>query len=209
MKKPQDHFSLKDAVSLVRNKSNPNGIYVKDVIDTFGTRSHAFMILFFCLPFIQPLPMMGLSTVFGGIISLLAVFMALGKPPWLPKKFMDKHIQHKLVESSCGALIKLLSKTEKLIRPRFNFWLPLVPVRVFHALLLIFFAFLLALPLPIPFSNSIPAYFLVLHAIGLLEDDGVLIFISYLVAIGGLLFFASLGMGASEFIEWLRLKFGI
>ena len=202
MSTTDSQFSLKDAITLVRKKSEPNGIYVKDIVDAFGTRSHAFMILFFCLPFIQPLPMMGLSTIFGGIIILLSIFMALGKPPWLPKKFMEKHIQHKLVESSCGALLKLLSKTEKLIRPRFNFWLPLVPVRVFHAFLLGFFAFLLALPLPIPFSNSIPAYFLVLHAIGLLEDDGALIILSYII------FFASLGMGATEFIEWFRAKYG-
>ncbi|MCB0347560.1 MAG: exopolysaccharide biosynthesis protein [Bdellovibrionales bacterium] len=204
-----EQFSLKEAILVVKKKSDPNGLYVVDIITTFGARSHAFLVLFFCLPFIQPLPMMGLSTVFGGIIILLSTFMALEKSPWLPKKFMSKHIKHNLVVSSCDALIKLLSKTEKLIKPRFNFWLKLPPVRIFNAFSIAFFAFLLALPLPIPFSNSVPAYFMVLNAIGLLEDDGVLILVSYVIAIAGLLFFASLGMGATEFIDWFRLKIGI
>lgn len=205
----KEHFSLKEAIIAVKKKSDPKGLYVVDIITTFGSRSHAFLILFFCLPFIQPLPMMGLSTVFGGIIILLSAFMAFEKPPWLPNKFMTKHIKHSLVVSSCDALIKLLSKTEKLVRPRFNFWFKLPPVRMFNAFLIAFFAFLLALPLPIPFSNSVPAYFMILNAIGILEDDGVLILVSYIIAIAGLVFFASLGMGATEFIDWFRIKIGM
>lgn len=203
MNASREAVSLKESIQIVKDKANPNGIYIKDVISTFGTRSHAFIILFFCLPFIQPLPMMGLSTIFGGGIGLISLFMALNRSPWLPKMFAEKHIQFSLVESSCNALLKFLAKTEKLIRPRFSFWMRFPPFRIFNAFMLAFFAFLLALPLPIPFSNSVPAYFMLVNAIALLEDDGVMMVVSYLIAIGGLLFFASLGMGASEFIEWL------
>ena len=60
------------------------------------------------------------------------------------------------------------------------------------------FAFLLALPLPIPFTNSVPAYFLIMNAIGNLEEDGLLISLSYLIAVAGIIFFYTLGLGAAE-----------
>lgn len=204
MNAQSEKISLKEAIELVKSKSHPDGIYVKEIISTFGMRSHAFVILFFCLPFIQPLPMMGLSTIFGGGIILLSFFMAINKSPWLPKKFAKKHISASLIDSCCNVLLKFLGKTEKFIRPRFSFWMHNFPFRIFNSFLLGFFAFLLALPLPIPFSNSVPTYFLLLNVIALLEDDGILVLVSYVVAIGGLIFFASLGLGATEFIEFMR-----
>ena len=42
----------------------------------------------------------------------------------------------------------------------------------------------LMLPLPIPFSNSIPAWAVVLLAIGMMEKDGLCVLLGHLTAIG-------------------------
>jgi hypothetical protein len=202
------HFSLKDAVRTVQHKGTPDGLYIEDVVSTFGTRSHAFIILFFCIPFLQPIPMMGLSTIFGGIMILLGIFYALGRRPWLPQKMLRKHLSSSFINSVCNFLTRLLTKTEKIIRPRFNFWLTWVPTKVLNGLLIAIFAFLLALPLPIPFSNTVPAIYLVICALGILEDDGFLVMLGYIyVAIlVGLALFLIYTMGASGFYDWLRAK---
>jgi hypothetical protein len=42
----------------------------------------------------------------------------------------------------------------------------------------------LMLPLPIPFSNSIPAWAVVLLAIGMMEKDGLCVLLGHLTAMG-------------------------
>lgn len=200
-------FSLLTAVKTVQHKADPDGLYVEDVLATFGSRSHAFLILFFSIPFIQPIPLLGLSTPFGLAIMTLGIFLSLNKRPWLPKKILRKHIQPKLVASCCSTLIKFLNKTEKWIRPRYGNFVTANSTRVVNGVLIAIFAIFLALPLPVPFSNSIPAYFLILNALSWLEGDGRLLIVSYIVAIAGFVFFAGLGVGAVEIWDWFVIKF--
>lgn len=46
-------------------------------------------------------------------------------------------------------------------------------------ILLILNSILLALPLPIPFSNALPAWMIFFQALGHLEEDGFFIVLSY------------------------------
>jgi hypothetical protein len=46
----------------------------------------------------------------------------------------------------------------------------------------------LMLPLPIPFSNNIPAWAVVLLAIGMMEKDGLCVLLGHLTAIAAWLF---------------------
>lgn len=189
-------FTLKKAFITLQHKAQPDGLYVEDILATFGSRSHGFLILFFSLPFVQPIPLVGLSTPLGILIALVAIFQGLNRRPWLPRKVLRMHLKPNLIVSSCNLLVRILDKTERFIKPRFSFWLSLSAVRIGNALLIAMFALFLALPLPIPFSNSIPAYFLVINAIGSMEEDGILLALSYLLAVGGLIFFIALGFGA-------------
>lgn len=200
-------FSLKRAIHIIQSKADPDGLYVEDLIATFGSRSNAFLILFLTLPFVQPVPMLGLSTPLGAIIGTLGVFMALGKRTWLPRRLLRKELSAKLVGSCCQWLIKILNQTEKLIRPRWSFMIQHPFFRFLNAGLICIFAFLLALPLPIPFSNAVPAYFLILNSLGWLEGDGVVIAISYIVAALGFLFFAGLGVGIIELLSFISFPF--
>jgi hypothetical protein len=203
---PTENFSLKGFVTMLLEKASPSGLHVRDVILIFGSRSHAFLILFFALPFAQPLPMFGLSTPMGFMIAIVGVYMSLGKPLWLPKRFLDKHISYSLIESSCNVLIKLLNRSEKLIRPRHGWWFSQTFFRVINGIMVAIFALLLSLPLPIPFTNAFPAWFFVINAVAWLERDGMLLLGSYLVAITGLIFFFAIGGGVIEGIHMINAK---
>ena len=58
-----------------------------------------------------------------------------------------------------------------------------------NAILIAFMAFLLALPVPLPFTNTLPAYTIILLAASMMEEDGVLIWLGYGVATGALAYF--------------------
>ena len=198
-------FSLKSAINTVRSKANPDGLYVEDLVATFGYRSSAFLIIMLSLPFLQPVPLFGLSTPLGGMIMILSFFIGMGRKLWLPRKLLRKHINFKILDGSCRWMSRALEKTEAYIKPRWPLIIHNVFFRSFNGLLLFIFAFLLSLPLPIPFSNSIPCYFLIFHCVGQLEGDGLLILLSYFLALICFFFFASLGLGAVELIHLLPL----
>lgn len=200
-------FSLKLAASTLQHKANPDGLYVEDILATFGTRSHAMFVLFFTLPFVQPVPMLGLSTPFGMLLFSLGFLVMTNKPLWMPKKILRRHLSAKITNSCCDVLIRILNKTERFIKPRFSKWTSSRYAQILNGFLIMLFAFLLALPIPIPFSNSVPAWFLVVNALGELEEDGLLMGISYVMAIAGIIFFLGLGLGAQESFLWLKEKF--
>jgi hypothetical protein len=73
--------------------------------------------------------------------------------------------------------------------------------RILNGFLLAIHGILMALPLPIPGSNSFPAWSILLIALAELEEDGILLWIGYLVSIASFIFFASLAWGAQAGIE--------
>ena len=78
------------------------------------------------------------------------------------------------------ASVKLLQLVEKLAKPRHSAWLDWAPVRAANALLVA----LMALLLMPPFTNSLPAYSIILLAASMMEEDGVLIWVAYAISAG-------------------------
>ena len=52
----------------------------------------------------------------------------------------------------------------------------------FNGLSILISGFVLALPLPIPFTNTLPAWSILLTAAGMMENDGLVIVAGYLMA---------------------------
>ena len=147
-------------------------------------RGHALLALFLVLPFLQPVPLVGLSTPVGVAITLLGIFMVLGKPPWLPKRWLDKELPQNVVLRTVEVGRRLLHRAERFIRPRGR-WLHAHPwANGIAGAMIAVSGFELALPLPIIFTNTMPALVIAVLAVGLLEQDGLW------VAVGGALFLA-------------------
>jgi hypothetical protein len=73
----------------------------------------------------------------------------------------------------------------------------------------------LMLPLPIPFSNNIPAWAVVLLAIGMMEKDGLLVLLGHLTAIATWIFIGLASVFAiggfqrllDSFLTFMKLDF--
>jgi hypothetical protein len=98
--------------------------------------------------------------------------------PLLTKKMKDVIITHERFEKIYVAAKKISSFTSKLS----VFKHPVVNSRGSHilcGLAIVLSSAFLSLPLPIPFSNFIPALSIFLICIGLLEEDIILIMIGF------------------------------
>lgn len=150
-----------------------------------GGRGLFLVVILLSLPFITPIPLPGVSTVLGLMIGVLAVRLALGLPPSLPKALGDRPLDAGFSRKVLSASVKLIRLIEKLARPRRSAWLGWRAVRFFNAGLMALMALLLMLPFPPfpPFTNSLPAWSLILLAASMMEEDGVLIWVGYVLAV--------------------------
>lgn len=184
------------AMDLLQEEASHGDLTLRQVFDLLGEEGHAMIILFLCLPFLQPIPIPGLSTPLGFLISAVAFFLYRDRPPWLPKKFeklkMSSHVLLKISEVA----ERIWSYAVKVVRPRLVFFHDGWFFRIINLLVFVVNSALLALPLPIPFSNTVPVVAIILSAIGHMEKDGLFILSSYLWCVIVASFFATLTAGA-------------
>ncbi len=190
----KSHFI--QAMDSLQAEATQKDLTLRRVFDLLGEEGHAMLILFFCLPFVQPIPIPGLSTPLGFIVALIALFLFRRKPPWLPKKYENYKVSSAVVLKVSHVAEKIWKVASRLVKERSAFFHDLGVFRVLNLFVFVFNACLLALPLPIPFSNTMPVIAIILCAIGHLEKDGIFILLSYLWCLLVGSFFWSLAWGA-------------
>lgn len=163
------------------------------IVDVLKVRAWTLVLILLALPFITPIPLPLLSTPFGLAISLISLRLTLGQHPWLPRRLLLRSLHPGFLDAILRNAQRVLTFLEKFLRPRMS-WLAtgsLLPR--LHACAILIAALVLMLPLPIPFSNSLPAWLILLLAGGLLERDGAAILFGYGIGAGGIAFFYYLG----------------
>lgn len=177
---------------------------IAELKHALGGRGSAMLLIFLALPFCF-IAIPGLSVPFGSAICVIGTCLMLGRDPWLPNFIMRRRLSSTNAAQLLSGAAKIASHLEKLIRPRLAF---------LHAgpgmLRLIGFGIVIAgfglmLPLPIPFSNNIPAWAVVLLAIGMMEQDGLFVLFGHLTAILSWVF---IGLTSALVIEGVQLLLG-
>lgn len=175
---------------------------LKDIVEVFATDGHYVLILFLIIPFLQPIPLFGLSTPFGILIGMVAIFAYYKKSPWIPKVWGVKRLPSKTVSMVAEGSERIFEKLSFFFRPRWKTFLR-GPFRSINTIVIVLSAFLLALPIPIPFSNAMPGWVILLQSLAHLEDDGALVLISYLQTIATLVFFFFISEGVKALIDMI------
>lgn len=192
----------------LRDQAAERAVTLREVIYTLQGRAYLLLVLLLALPFITPIPLPGLSTPFGLAILLIAARLSLGQKPWLSMKLQRKELPAGFLRKLFAVAGRVLRFLEKFLRPRLTFVTDTPLLAQLHAVLMLLAALVLLLPLPIPFTNSFPAWTILLLAAGLLERDGLFILAGYLVFIAGVFYFIFLGEATAtllhELVQWLR-----
>lgn len=199
---------LSEELAELRQRSAERAVTIREVILLLGGRSYTLLLFLLALPFITPVPLPGLSTPFGLAIALIALRLSLGQRPLLPKRVQRRELPPGFFTKVFLFAEKTLRFFERFLRPRLTF-LTDTPLLVrLHALLILLAALALLLPLPIPFTNSFPAWAIILAAAGLLERDGLFILAAYIAFAAGVFYFIFLGEAATQAVQslwsWLR-----
>lgn len=195
---------LSEELVRLQERSRTQVLTLRDVILALGGRAYSLLLILLALPFITPIPLPGLSTPFGLAIGLIALRLALGQRPWLPKKLQRRKIPAGFFEKLVKVAARVIRYLEKFLRPRLAIVTEFGWARQIHALLMLLAAIALLLPLPIPFTNSFPAWVVLLMAGGLLERDGAFVIAAYAVFAAGLAYFIFLGEAAAQIIDAIR-----
>jgi hypothetical protein len=154
-----------------------------EVEQALGGRGPAILLILLALPFcFVAIP--GLSVPFGIAICLIGARLAVGREPWLPHFVMHRRLSTARSAQLLTGAIKVARQLEKFVRPRLAFLHAGPGMLRLIGLGIVIASLGLMLPLPIPFSNSIPAWAVVLLAIGMMEKDGLCVLLGHLTAMG-------------------------
>lgn len=172
-----------------------------EVIALLGGRAYTMLMIVLALPFAPPASVPGSSTPLGLIVAAVALQLAWGRLPWLPRRVLG----WRLPPAFFTKLIPLTARTvrglERVLHPRWPVWTETPGARSMHLLTIVAAALLLALPLLIPFTNTLPGWAILLLACGLLERDGLFILVGYVVFVASAAYFALIAVTGVEAIR--------
>lgn len=192
MTAPHHHLPLSVSLQeILEHKAAREKLTLNFLLEQTEGRGLYLVMILLCLPFVTFIPLPGASVVFGLVIGFLALRLAFELPPRLPKFIGDRSLPPEKMKTVLRASVKLLRLLEKLVRPRRTNWLTWQAARSGNALLIALMAFLMALPLPPipPLTNMLPSYAIILLALSMMEEDGVMIWLGYAMSAGTTLYF--------------------
>jgi hypothetical protein len=163
---------------LAAHCQNPQITY-SGLFGEFSVRSHALLTFLLAAPFLTPIPVPGLSVPFGMVIGIAGLRMVLGRGPWIPGFLSQKPLPQSVFQKVFQIAGKVFARIEPWIKPRWEWAMnPLARISAYSIIAAC--GLVLALPLP-PGTNAPPALLVVLFSIALLEDDGLLMSVSFAV----------------------------
>jgi hypothetical protein len=180
---------------IVDHKSTRHQLTLNTLIEQTEGRGIYLVMVLLCLPFVTPVPLPGLSVLLGLVIEFLALRLAFELPPRLPKFVGDHSLPPDKMQKVLRGSVKFLRFMERIVRPRRTGWMTWQAARFVNALIIAAMAFLMALPLPPipPLTNMLPSCAIVLLALSMMEEDGVMIWIGYIASACTTIYFLLIG----------------
>ena len=139
------------------------------------------------LPSFIPIPGMG-GAVSGPLVVLIGLQMLFClRRPWLPGFIARRGPKRGTMHRFLDRIDRPLRRLDKMLKPRLPQLLTPLPAHAFSGLLLVLLGLLLSLP--IPFTNFLFGFQLLLFSLALLERDGALMLFNWIAAVAAIAFF--------------------
>jgi hypothetical protein len=181
----------------VAERLPPGSASLRDLIALSGEQGLLLLCALLTLPFLLPVSVPGVSTVFGAAIILIGVGVTLNRVPWLPRRILDRPLPTAQIKSVFGRGARIVARFEHLIRPRWPVLTRGATVNGLHGMALILAGVLLIAPLGlIPFSNTVPGFAILFLSLGMLQRDGAFIVAGYVMNLATIAYFGVLAVGA-------------
>lgn len=177
-------------------------VSVRRMRDALADRSFATFLVFTAGINLLPFPP-GSTVVLGVPIVLVAFQMVFGYPTvWLPRFFLNRSLSRKGFHKLTTWLIPFLRRMENWVRPRY--W-PFPNVKSAEKVVgLIALVYAIAVVIPIPFGNWLPALAVFICGIALSERDGIWLAIGTAVGIVAITIMVGVVVAAHAFAHsWI------
>ena len=179
-----------------RVQSGKDHLSLREILHAVGPEGPSLAAALLTLPFLQPIPLLGVSTPLGFTVGLLGFGLFLGREIRLPKRISNAQI-------SCSSILKTteyLLKFERKLKPylKSDSTFESRHHRRLLGLAIAIHGFLLALPLPVPFSNTFPAWMCFVGATTILFSSWRLYWLSLALIVANGAFWTMLVIGAIQ-----------
>lgn len=160
--RPRPTPFFKTLRELLEHESSPT---LGNLMDAAGEQTYGLIILILSLPNLVPGLNVGTAPVSGAVLIWLGIQMAMGRPhPHVPDRIRNQILHRNWVEEALARLegyLERLGSKSQIRRSLHQRW---------TGVLVAWTAFLLALPVPLPFGNMIPGATLALLGAALVEE---------------------------------------
>jgi len=172
-------------------------ITLRQLLTIMGENGLLLLCGLMSLPFLFPVSIPGVSTVFGAGIILIGVAVTLNTLPWLPKTLADRRMESAKLRPVLERGVRLLRKIDRFFKPRLSILTNGAVINRLNGLALIAAGVLLMAPLGfIPFSNTLPGVAVLLLSTGISQRDGLIVLGGYAMIGLTILYFSALAFAA-------------
>lgn len=186
-------FTLRRTAATLQNDT----VTLRELLELVGEQGLLLFCSMLTLPFLFPVSIPGVSTVFGLVIILIGIGVTLNRVPWLPQQLMSRSFAREKLVTTLEKGAKVVDRLERWVKPRFAMMTGGTFINQVNGAALTLSGILLLFPLSfIPFSNTLPAVAILFLAFGTMQRDGYLIIAGYLSLLLTLIYFAGLALGA-------------
>lgn len=183
-------------------------VRLADVLAATRGRGYQLLLLVVTLPFVGPVPLPGFSIPSGLAVAVIGLRLALHRDPWLPARLLNRELPPHFLAKTLRGVGRIVRGLEAVARPR---W-PVFSDREFFqrvaGILIGISGLFLILPLPLPLSNSLPAWTVILLSTGAIARDGVFLVAGALAFILTAGFFTLVAAGGryalGHLLPWLQ-----
>ncbi len=154
---------------------------IEAFLEGLESRSYAFAVAALNLPNCIPTGIPWMSTLTGVPMFLLVMQYFLGRPvPSLPNVIARRGLSRGRLQDALARIRKHIERLENAIHPRRTWWVTGLRRR---CLQITWMLLIILLALPVPFDNLIPAWAIMFFCLALIEGDGVMAILGWLVAV--------------------------
>lgn len=176
-------------------------VTIQVIMDRVSMKSFGIILAILALPSALPVPAPGYSVPPGLALLVLGVQMMRRRDfPWLPERVLNKEVHVGSKPRIIKMMIYFLRIFEFFIRPRFAFMF--TNPTMYRILGGIVFLCACSMIIPIPLTNTAPAFGIFLIGLSLIEEDGLLSLAGILAGIAGL----CLSITVLTFVAWFGLE---
>lgn len=177
---PHDNRSTRALLNSLANGASGDTLTLRGILDDFDERGFGMLLLIATLPAFIPIPVGG--GISGPLVMFLGVQLLFGrKDVWLPRRIANWGPRRETFARFATRMSPWLGRLEHIIRPRIHWLFDHPMTMALSGLLLVVTGALLSLP--IPATNYLFGGILLMFALALLERDGVLLILTWVVAI--------------------------